>query len=115
MEDGEAVARTTGPGRTAVRDGPPARPFFCFPIPAFRRALATWEQAGSVWSRPVRQDGGARPKPRPIGGSTESRHLHLGRLAVERLAGILDRPLEGLPVLTDDVLVSRNGAFGGHA
>lgn len=50
-----------------------------------------------------------------LGGSSESRHLQLGRLPVDRLARILDRALEGLPGLADDLLVCGDGTLRGHA
>lgn len=46
----------------------------------------------------------AEPKPR-LYRSTKCSHLHLCSLAINALAGIFDRSLEGLPWLADDVLI----------
>lgn len=51
----------------------------------------------------------------PAGGSTKSVHLRIGRLAVEGMAGVFDRPIEWLPRLTDNLLVGCDGPFGRHA
>lgn len=49
------------------------------------------------------------------GRLAECRHLEIGRLTADRLAGVLDLTLIGLPGLADDVLVGSNGTLGRHA
>lgn len=46
--------------------------------------------------------------------SIEGRHLGRRRLAVKRLARIVDRTIEVFPDLADNLLVGRNRAFRGH-
>ena len=49
------------------------------------------------------------------GGSAEGRHLEIGRLAADGLAGIFDLTLVGLPAFADDVLVGGDRTLGCHA
>lgn len=51
----------------------------------------------------------------PPATSTEGRHLSFGRLAIERSARVLDRPVEGLPDLADNLFVGRHRTLGCHA
>lgn len=105
---------TRGLGRITIRDGRDCRG------PATSRLryvafrwLAKREKAGAL-----RDSGRCR---RGIGGAeappwwlAECRHLEIGRLPADGLAGIFGLALVGLPALTDDVLVGGNGAFCCH-
>ena len=57
--------------------------------------------------------GGAEAPPQ--GDLSKGCHLEVGRLAVDALAGVFYRALEGLPLFANDVLVGGNRAFGCHA
>ncbi len=80
-------------------------------------SIGTLPPGGSQHAkRPPRRDGlkrcgGASPA---VMVSVESGHLCLSGLAIDGLSGIFDRTIEGLPALTDDVLVGGDGTFGGH-
>jgi hypothetical protein len=120
VEDGEAVALSADPGRTAIRDG--ARSACSCSFSALcPSAIAvafdgTCEQAGPARNRPVLwvEDviGGAGAPP---GWLAEGRHLEFGRLPADALTGVLDRALKGLPGLADDMLVGGDGSLGRHA
>jgi len=47
--------------------------------------------------------------------SAKRRHLKIGSLSADVLAGVLDLALVGLPAFADDVLVGCDGTLGRHA
>src|SRR5690606_16675128 len=66
-------------------------------------------------SRAPASDSEERAELPPPATSTEGRHLSFGRLAVERGSGVLDRPVKGLPGLTDNLFVGGHRSLGCHA
>ena len=61
-------------------------------------------------ARPDRAEPGLRPR-----RSAKCCHLEFRRLTVDGLAEVLDRTLEGLPGLPDNVLIGSDDALSRHA
>lgn len=113
------VCPCTGTAATAWRT---AEPLHGHPAPAGQRSgtgrdrhvsssFTRQKKAGAYTRQPqIGELGGAIP---PV--LSESRHLGFGRLAVERSAGVLNRPVEGLPCLADNLFVGRHRTLGCHA
>lgn len=116
MEDGEAVALPRAPEQGPKASTGRERRFTLIHFSLLDCAVRLCDMKNAGPEGPaasvMRENGGAEAPPVASG---ERRHLHLGRLAADGLAGLLGLPLEGLPALADDLFVGCDGALSRHA